>query len=139
MSARTYDGAPATLIAAMPNGSNPLRWRGVVETGAETGTEVLTIPVLLSEEFDPSQAEIDYPAPDSPALEAARAAPRNAAADALRPTSLLERHAGRRRHSGPPGRHALWNSPAAGLVFRGRAHYQYRTNRLPGPTGAGES
>jgi inner membrane protein len=78
MGARTYAG-PTTLIAAMPNGSNPLRWRGVVETGAETGvetgTEVLTIPILLSEEFDPGQAEIDYPAPDSPALEAARAAP----------------------------------------------------------------
>jgi inner membrane protein len=70
MGARTYD-SPVTRIAAMPNGSNPLRWRGVVETGAE----VLTIPVLLSEEFDPGQAEIDYPAPDSPALETARAAP----------------------------------------------------------------
>lgn len=75
MGARTYESQAgdgrATLIAAMPNGSNPLRWRGVVETG----TEVLTIPMLLSEEFDPGQAEIDYPAPDSPALEAARAAP----------------------------------------------------------------
>jgi inner membrane protein len=70
MGARTYD-SPTTLIAAMPNGSNPLRWRGLVETG----TEVLTIPILLNEEFDPGQAEIDYPAPDSPALDAARAAP----------------------------------------------------------------
>ncbi len=70
MGARTYD-SPTTLIAAMPNGSNPLRWRGLVETG----TEVLTIPILLSEEFDPGQAEVDYPAPDSPALEAARRSP----------------------------------------------------------------
>lgn len=70
MSARDYDGG-ATLFAAMPNGSNPLRWRGVVETQ----TDVRTIPILLNEEFDPSQAEIDYPAPDSPAIEAAKRSP----------------------------------------------------------------
>ena len=76
MSARNYESqagdSPATLIAAMPNGSNPLRWRGVVETG---GTQVLTIPILLSEEFDPTRAEVDYPAPDSPAIEAAHRVP----------------------------------------------------------------
>lgn len=70
MSARTYD-APTTLIAAMPNGSNPLSWRGLVETSSA----VLTIPILLSEEFDPTRAEVDYPAPESAAIEAARRSP----------------------------------------------------------------
>jgi inner membrane protein len=66
--ARIYEGGPVTHRAVFPAGSNPLRWRAVVETGAE----VLTIPILLTEEFDPGQAEVDYPAPDSPAIEVAR-------------------------------------------------------------------
>ncbi len=71
ISARIYDGASPTLVEALPGGLNPLRWRGEVETP----TSVLTVPILLTEDFDPSAGEIDYPAPESPALEAARATP----------------------------------------------------------------
>lgn len=69
MSERIYDGAPASLIAAMPSGSNPLRWRGVVETPMS----VRDIPVLLTQEYDPTLGDVDYPAPESPAIDAARA------------------------------------------------------------------
>jgi inner membrane protein len=72
MSARIYDGGPALRVAAFPSGPNPLRWRGVVETAGA----VLTVPIVLTEDFDPSLGEIDYPAPESPALDAARATAR---------------------------------------------------------------
>lgn len=72
MSARIYDGGPALRVAAFPSGPNPLRWRGLVETAGS----VLTIPILLTEDFDPSLGEIDYPAPESAALDAARATAR---------------------------------------------------------------
>jgi inner membrane protein len=72
MSARIYDGGPARHIEAFPGGINPLRWRGVIETA----DSVLTVPVVLSEDFDPGLGEIDYPAPESPALAAARATPK---------------------------------------------------------------
>lgn len=71
MGSRIYEGGPAQRIAAFPASSNPLEWRGVVETGSA----VLNIPIHLDQEFDPGQAEVDYPAPDSPAVEAARASP----------------------------------------------------------------
>ena len=69
MNARIYDGAPAKFIEAFPSGSDPLRWRGVIETSES----VLNVPILLTQEYDPAQGEVDYPAPQSPALDAARA------------------------------------------------------------------
>jgi inner membrane protein len=66
---RIYDGEPARLIEAFPSGSDPLRWRGVIETSQS----VRNVPVLLTQEYDPTQGEVDYPAPESPAINAARA------------------------------------------------------------------
>jgi inner membrane protein len=68
MSARLYQGEPARHLAAVPSGFNPLHWRGVIQMA----DSVLTAPVDLTEEFDPGLGEVDYPAPVSPALEAAR-------------------------------------------------------------------
>ncbi len=69
MAARIYDGEPAKLIEALPSGSDPLRWRGVIESTAS----VFDVPILLTQEFDPTSGEVDYPAPESPAVGAARA------------------------------------------------------------------
>lgn len=71
MSARIYGGDTAPRIAALPTGLDPLRWKGVVQTSES----VLIVPVALNEDFDPSAGEVDYPAPPSPALDAARATP----------------------------------------------------------------
>ncbi len=71
MSAREYGGDSAPRIEALPAGLNPLRWRGEVETSES----VLTVPILLTEDYDPGAGEIDYPAPPSPAMDAARATP----------------------------------------------------------------
>src|SRR5580658_4026492 len=61
--------ASAARVWAFPDGFSPLRWRGIVET-PET---VLDVPVELTSDYQPSLGRIAYPAPESPALEAARA------------------------------------------------------------------
>ena len=61
-------GGEAPKIWAFP-GSNPLRWKGVVETA----NSVLIAPVVLTQDFDPNRGEVDYQSPDSPAAMAARA------------------------------------------------------------------
>ena len=75
MSAYRYGGDSAPQVWAMPDGVNPLRWRGIVETT----DSVLDVPVDLTADFDPSPdhngGRIAYPAPESPALDAARATP----------------------------------------------------------------
>lgn len=58
-------------VWALPDGVSPLRWRGIVETS----DAVLDVPVNLAADFDPSLGRIAYPAPESPALDAARATP----------------------------------------------------------------
>jgi inner membrane protein len=69
MAAYQYGGDSTPRIWAIPELFNPLRWRGVVETT----DSVLDVPVDLTADFDPSQGRIAYPAPESPALDAARA------------------------------------------------------------------
>jgi inner membrane protein len=64
-----YGGDPAPRIWALPEGINPLRWRGIVETR----NVVLEAPVDIAGDFDPGLGRIAYPAPESPALDAARA------------------------------------------------------------------
>jgi inner membrane protein len=59
----------ADRVAVLPEGVNPLRWRGIVETG----DSVRTVPILLTRDFDPGLGRIYYSAPQSPALDAARA------------------------------------------------------------------
>lgn len=71
MSAHQYGGDSVPHIWAMPDGVSPLRWRGIVETT----DSVLDVPVDLTGEFDPAAGRVSYPAPPSPALDAARATP----------------------------------------------------------------
>lgn len=68
MDAHLYGGVAPPRIAAMPGGSNPLRWRGIVETG----DFVLTVPVLLTEDYNPDVGQVDYPSQNSAAINAAR-------------------------------------------------------------------
>jgi inner membrane protein len=69
MGAHLYGSASAARISAMPGGMNPLRWRGIVETG----DSVLAVPVVLTEEYNPALGHIDYPAQNSAAVNAAGA------------------------------------------------------------------
>jgi inner membrane protein len=67
--ARIRTSVHADRVAALPDGMNPLRWRGIVETG----DSVQTVPILLTQDFDPGRGRIDYSTPRSPALDAASA------------------------------------------------------------------
>ena len=67
VSAYSYGSDTSPKIWAFP-GSNPLRWKGVVETA----NSVLIAPVALTQDFDPNRGEVDYQSPDSPAAMAAR-------------------------------------------------------------------
>lgn len=67
MSARLYEGAPPQRVTALPNGINPLTWRGVIE-GAGF---VVIAPVDLLTEYDPRAGRL-YRAPAPvPGMEAA--------------------------------------------------------------------
>lgn len=67
LESRLYEGAVAGSITALPTGSNPLVWRGVVE-GA--GFAII-VPVNLTGEFDPAAGRVYRQAPPGPAIEAA--------------------------------------------------------------------
>jgi LexA-binding, inner membrane-associated putative hydrolase len=102
MGAHTFNGVIPSRLTALPRGANPLLWKGVAEgisvenTGdrAPAGTDrektaenpqkdaqitqkpdhfVTIVPVDLSEAFDPTAGRVDYDAPPSPAIDAARA------------------------------------------------------------------
>ncbi len=68
MEAHLYGGIATPKFAAIPDRINPLRWRGVVETE----DFVLTISVVLTEEYDPVFGHVDYPTKRSAAIDAAR-------------------------------------------------------------------
>jgi inner membrane protein len=67
LSSRLYEGAVARNIAALPIGSNPLVWRGVVEGDGFA----IVVSVNLAGEFDPAAGRVFRQAPPSPAIEAA--------------------------------------------------------------------
>jgi inner membrane protein len=69
MQAYQYGSAGTPRVWAMPDGVSPLRWRGIVETP----DKLLDVPVNLAMDYDPGLGRIAYPAPESPALDAARA------------------------------------------------------------------
>jgi len=70
MGAHLYNGSVARRLTAVPSRFNPLLWRGIVE-----GDGFVTIvPVDLTADFDSRAGRIDYVAPDSPAIDAARRA-----------------------------------------------------------------
>jgi hypothetical protein len=68
LSSRLYEGAVAHNIAALPTGSNPMIWRGVVEGDAFA----IIVPVNLAGEFNPTAGRVFRQAPSGPAIEAAR-------------------------------------------------------------------
>lgn len=68
MGSHLYNGVIAERLIATPDRMNPLRWRGI----AEAGDFAAIVPLDLSQQFDPSAGRIDYSAPLSPAIEAAK-------------------------------------------------------------------
>ena len=71
LDARLYRDSVPLRVAALPGPANPLRWRGLVETG----DFYAVADVNLAGEFDPSRAVLFYKPDASPALDAARRAP----------------------------------------------------------------
>jgi inner membrane protein len=70
MGAHLYNGSVARRLTAVPNRFNPFYWRGIVEGDGF----VTMVPVDLTSDFDPRSGRLDYPAPPSPAIDAARRA-----------------------------------------------------------------
>jgi len=67
MSARLYEGAPPKRVTALPNGVNPLAWRGVIEGPSFA----VIVPVDLRQEYDPRAGRL-YRAPaEVPGMDAA--------------------------------------------------------------------
>ena len=64
-----YSNAPPKRVTAVPDRFNPIYWRGIVEGDGF----VLNVPVNITEEFAARDGKTDYPAPSSPAIEAAQA------------------------------------------------------------------
>jgi inner membrane protein len=71
LDARVYQQAVPLRVAALPGPANPLRWRGLVETGDFYAVADLN----LAGEFDPSRSLLFYKPDASPALDSARSAP----------------------------------------------------------------
>jgi inner membrane protein len=71
LEARMYEGAAPVRVAAMPDGGNPLRWRGLVETEGFYAVEDINV----AGEADPARADI-YRKPDTDAaMQAAERTP----------------------------------------------------------------
>jgi inner membrane protein len=68
MGAHIYNGVIAEKLTAVPSAMNPWRWRGI----AQAGGFVDIVPVDLSGQFDPTDGRIEYSAPASPEIEAAK-------------------------------------------------------------------
>jgi inner membrane protein len=68
MGERLYGGVETPRISAIPDRIDPLRWRGVIETE----DFVLTVNLMLTEEYIPSFGHVDYPTQRSAAIDAAR-------------------------------------------------------------------
>jgi inner membrane protein len=71
LDARVYQDAAPLRVAALPGPANPLRWRGLVETG----DFYAVADVNLAGEFNPARAVLFYKPDASPALDSARRAP----------------------------------------------------------------
>jgi len=70
LNSRIYDGSVATRVAAFPVGSNPLAWRGLVETP----TFFKQINVNVMGDFDPGAGATFYKPDNRAAIAAAKAA-----------------------------------------------------------------
>jgi hypothetical protein len=67
MASRLYGGAPPERVLAVPVGTDPFIWRGIVESG----DMVRVLPVPLRGEFDPTAGRVFRQAPPGPAIDAA--------------------------------------------------------------------
>ncbi|HWC00314.1 MAG TPA: metal-dependent hydrolase [Bryobacteraceae bacterium] len=68
LNSRIYAGAPPRRTAAVPEGSNPLAWKGIVEGTGFTRLYDLN----LAADFDPDSGEIFYQPDNAAAIAAAR-------------------------------------------------------------------
>ena len=68
LESRIYRGRAPLRVAALPDGGNPWKWRGVVETGDFYAVEDVN---LLGGDFDPTEASIFHKPEPDPAIEAA--------------------------------------------------------------------
>jgi inner membrane protein len=73
LNSRLYEGLDPVRVAAMPDSFNPLRWRGLVETGQFYSI----FDVNLMAEFDPTAGRMLYKAEPGPRETAAATAARN--------------------------------------------------------------
>ena len=71
LDARLYQDSVPLRVAALPGAANPLRWRGLVETG----DFYAVADVNLAGEFDPSRASLFHKPEPGPALDSARRSP----------------------------------------------------------------
>jgi inner membrane protein len=65
---RVYQGATPLRVAAVPNATNPWRWRAIVETSDFYAMQY----VQLGDEFDPTHADIYHKPDPDPAIDVAR-------------------------------------------------------------------
>ncbi len=68
LDSRIYQGSAPIRVAALPDAANPLKWRGLVETGDFYAVEEMN----LAADFDPTRAAIFHKPEPDPALDAAR-------------------------------------------------------------------
>jgi len=71
LDSRIYQNSPPLRVEAAPDLANPMRWRGLVETGDFYAVE----DVNLAGEFDPTRATIFHKPDPDPALDAAGRTP----------------------------------------------------------------
>ncbi|MEZ5400640.1 MAG: metal-dependent hydrolase [Bryobacteraceae bacterium] len=69
LAARIYAHGTPRRVMAMPSAWSPLRWRGLVETGAAWQV----VPIDLTAEFDPAEGQVFYKPDPNPWIERARA------------------------------------------------------------------
>jgi inner membrane protein len=71
LDSRVYEGSPPLRVAAFPTGSNPVAWRGWVETR----DAFKEYPVNLRSDFDPGSGSTFYKPDATDAIAAARSTP----------------------------------------------------------------
>ena len=68
LAARNYQDSTTARLAALPDPANPLRWRGLIETG----DFYAVADVDLLRDFDPTRAAVFHKPDPNPAIDAAR-------------------------------------------------------------------
>ena len=68
LESRIYDGSTPVRVAALPDFSNPLKWKAIVETS----DAYRTLDLNVASSFDPGDGKVLYKAQEIPAFGAAR-------------------------------------------------------------------